>query len=114
MNETDALTSLPGLGPKSAQMLRAAGIRTLAQLRALGAVRAYLAVRTRDRSASLNLLWALEGALTQRSWQEVARQDRLRLLLELEEAQPRPKQASPRRSRRRQVRSARRPPGGTA
>jgi DNA transformation protein len=37
------------------------------------------------QKTSLNLLWALEGALTQRSWQQVARQDRLRLLLAVDD-----------------------------
>lgn len=38
-------------------------------------------------SASLNLLWALEGALSGRSWRQVAEQDRLSLLMALEDAQ---------------------------
>jgi DNA transformation protein len=65
-------------------MLRRAGIGNLNQLRKLGAVRAYLRVKRTDGRASLNLLWALEGALSNRPWQEVARNDRLSLLLALE------------------------------
>ena len=80
------LADLLNLGPKSAQMLAQAGIHTLAQLRELGAVRAYVQVK-RAGHASLNLLWALEGALSGRHWQEVAKQDRLRLLLALEEVE---------------------------
>jgi DNA transformation protein len=82
----DRIASLPNLGPKSAQMLRAAGIHTLAQLKKHGAVKAYLKVRTIDPRASLNLLWALEAALTGRTWQDVARNDRLRLLLAVEDS----------------------------
>jgi len=41
-------------------------------------------VRAHDPRASLNLLWALEGALTGRPWEDVARNDRLTLLLQLE------------------------------
>jgi DNA transformation protein len=46
-------------------------------------------VRTREFSpgVSLNLLWALEGALTGRPWQEVAVADRASLLMALEDAQ---------------------------
>ena len=62
-----------------------AGIRTEEQLRALGAVRAYVMVKRSVGNASLNLLWALEGALTNRSWREVARTERLSLLLQVEE-----------------------------
>ena len=67
-------------------MLRSAGISTLAQLRRLGAVKAYIKVRGVDKRASLNLLWALEGALSERSWRDVAKDDRLRLLLAVEDA----------------------------
>jgi DNA transformation protein len=77
--------SLLNLGPKSAQMLRSVGICTLAQLKKHGAVEAYVKVRAIDKRASLNLLWALEAALTGRAWQDVARNDRLRLLLAVED-----------------------------
>jgi DNA transformation protein len=73
------------LGPKSEAMMRRAGITTIEQLRALGAVRAYLIVKRTGANTSLNLLWALEGALTNRSWKEVARTERLSLLLQLEQ-----------------------------
>lgn len=62
-----------------------AGIKTEEQLRALGAVRAYVLVKRTGGNASLNLLWALEGALTNRSWREVAKTERLSLLLQVEE-----------------------------
>jgi DNA transformation protein len=32
----------------------------------------------------LNLLWAIEGALTDRDWKEVAKNDRLSLLTQVE------------------------------
>ncbi|HLY96975.1 MAG TPA: TfoX/Sxy family DNA transformation protein, partial [Sideroxyarcus sp.] len=51
----------------------------------LGAVRAYAQVKRSGACSSLNLLWAMEGALSGRHWQEVAKHDRLRLLLELED-----------------------------
>jgi len=81
------IADLPNLGAKSQQMLHRAGIDSIAQLRELGAVRAYLQVRRGGGNASLNLLWALEGALSGRYWQEVAKHERLRLLLELEEVE---------------------------
>jgi DNA transformation protein len=79
------LTELPNLGPKSQQMLNAVGIQNLAQLRKLGAVRAYAQVKRVNPRASLNLLWALEGALTGLPWQTVAREHRTSLLLALEQ-----------------------------
>ena len=81
------LTGLLNLGPKSQQMLQAAGIRTVAQLRQLGAVAAYARVKQAGVPASLNLLWALEGALTGLAWQVVAREHRTRLLLALDQLQ---------------------------
>lgn len=81
------IADLPNLGPKSQQMLAQAGIHTLEQLRELGAVRAYVQVKCSGARSSLNLLWAMEGALSGRHWQEVAKHDRLCLLLELEVAE---------------------------
>lgn len=78
------IADLPNFGPKSQLMLERAGIHTVAQLRELGAVRAYVQVK-RVGNVSLNLLWAMEGALTGQHWQVVAKQERLRLLLELED-----------------------------
>jgi DNA transformation protein len=68
-------------------MLTKAGIEDEARLRALGSVAAYLAVKRVWSGASLNLLWALEGAVSGRHWREVAQQDRLALLLQLESLQ---------------------------
>lgn len=79
------LARLTGLGPKSAAMLAAANIRNVAELRAMGSVAAFHAVKKVDARASLNLLWALEGALTEQSWKLVAKEERTRLLLALDD-----------------------------
>jgi len=78
------IAALPNLGPKSQAMLASVGITTLAELRALGAIPAYVRVKASGDNASLNLLWALEGALTGRHWRDVARTDRSSLLLALD------------------------------
>lgn len=80
------LHDLRGLGPKSLNMLAAAGIRSRADLEQLGSVQAYLRVKAAGENASLNLLWALEGALTGEDWRVVAREERTRLLLALDAA----------------------------
>ena len=77
-------TPLPNIGPVSKRMLAAAGITSVETLQRLGSIEAYRRVRAHDPRASLNLLWALEGALTGRPWEDVARNDRLSLLLQLE------------------------------
>lgn len=80
----DELARLPNLGPASAASLRAAGIETCETLARLGAVAAFARVRQVVPEASLNLLWALEGALTGLPWRAVAREHRTSLLLALE------------------------------
>lgn len=83
----DRLIDLPNLGPRSVESLLAAGISTLEDLRELGAVRAFVRARTHSPAVSLTLLWALEGALTGRRWQDVAETDRASLLMALEDVQ---------------------------
>lgn len=75
---------LRNLGPKSAEMLERAGIATTTQLRELGAARAFVEVKRCGAAPSLNLLWALEGALSDRSWQDIAKSERLSLLFQVE------------------------------
>ena len=65
-------------------MLARAGITSVEQLRALGAVDAFAMTRRLDAHVSLNLLWALEAALAGQQWQEVARAHRTSLLLALD------------------------------
>lgn len=85
--EPDDLARLANLGPKSRHMLQSVGICTVAQLRQTGSIAAYGAIKQAGLPASLNLLWALEGALTRQSWQVVARDHRTSLLLALEQFQ---------------------------
>lgn len=79
------LSGLPNLGPSSLALLAAAGITSQEVLRALGAVRAFALARAHNHRVSLNLLWAIEGALTGRRWQDVAETDRASLLMALED-----------------------------
>ena len=79
------ISDLPNLGPKSQAALHATGIRSVDALRKLGAVAPYAQVKRSGAPTSLNLLWALEGALTNLSWQVVAREHRTSLLLALED-----------------------------
>ena len=72
------------LGKHSQEMLALAGIKTEGQLRAKGSAAAFVAVKRTGCAPSLNLLWAIEGALTDRDWKEVAKNDRLSLLTQVE------------------------------
>jgi DNA transformation protein len=81
---------LPNIGPRSREMLAGAGVASLEDLRRLGSVGAFAAVRRAGGRPSLNLLWALEGALTGARWQDVAREHRTSLLLALDAELGRP------------------------
>lgn len=75
---------LRNLGPKSAVMLAEAGIRTIGELRAIGAPKAYVRVKAiRSRGASVNLLWSMDAGLDGRSWQEVSAEEKELLLAEV-------------------------------
>ena len=67
------------IGPKSAAWLRQVGLRTRQDIAVVGAVDAFMRVKRAGFRPSLNLLYALEGALADCHWQEIpqARRDQL-------------------------------------
>jgi hypothetical protein len=71
---------LRNIGPKSAAWLRQVGLRSLEDVAALGAVDAFMKVRRAGFKPSLNLLYALEGALRDCHWQEVPEARRTELV----------------------------------
>ena len=62
---------LRNIGPKSAAWLRQVGLRSREDLAAVGALEAFMRVKRAGFKPSLNLLYALEGALLDCHWQEV-------------------------------------------
>jgi len=83
MPEKD-LAELLNLGEKSAQMLHDAGIRSVEELNDLGAVEAYLTIKRQGIAVSLNMLYAIEGALTNTHWNKLDRATREALLMEVD------------------------------
>src|SRR5579871_6621292 len=84
------IRDLRNLGVRSEQLLASIGIRTVDELRRRGAVRAFAELKRAGVASSLNMFWALAGALEPwpegRHWREVARGDsRLSLLLALDD-----------------------------
>lgn len=77
---------LRNIGPKSAAWLRQVGLRSAQDLVAVGAVQAFLKVKRAGFKPSLNLLYALEGALLDCHWHDVPEPRRQQLLAELETA----------------------------
>jgi DNA transformation protein len=78
------LRDLKGIGPRSEGQLAMVCITSPETLRTIGAVGAYERLVRAGAPVSLNMLWALEGALSDRHWREVARDDRTALLAELD------------------------------
>ncbi|HST44452.1 MAG TPA: TfoX/Sxy family protein [Luteimonas sp.] len=74
------------IGPKSAAWLRQVGLRTPEALAEAGALGAFMRVRRAGFKPSLNLLYALEGALLDCHWQEVPDARRLELVAAAEAA----------------------------
>jgi len=77
---------LRNIGPKSAAWLRQVGLRSREDLEALGPVDAFMRVKRAGFKPSLNLLYALEGALRDCHWQEVPESRRTDLVTAAEAA----------------------------
>ncbi len=69
------------IGPKSAAWLRQVGLRTQDDLVAVGSVEAFMRVKRAGFRPSLNLLYALEGALLDCHWQQLPEERRGELLV---------------------------------
>ncbi len=79
------IAALKNLGPKSAERLIAVGITDVDTLRNLGPANAYHRVKTAfPNDTSLNLLWALQGALMESHWHDIPLDLKRQLLQELE------------------------------
>jgi DNA transformation protein len=79
------LKDLQGLGPKSEKMLKDAGVDSVETLRSLGAIRAFIQVsKTSKNKPSLNLLYALVGALEGEHWLTIAKQQKSQLIMQLD------------------------------
>ncbi len=72
---------LVNIGPKSAAWLRQVGIRTHAQLVEAGALGAFVKIKRAGFRPSLNLLYALEGAILGCHWRELPEGRRGELLI---------------------------------
>ena len=79
-------TKMRNIGPKSAAWLRQVGLRSLEDIAAIGTVDAFMKVRRAGFKPSLNLLYALEGALQNCHWQEVPEARRSELVSAAEAA----------------------------
>ena len=85
MSITVKLSDLKGLGPKSEEWLHEVGIKTPDDLRPIGAIRAFIRLKKEcSVTPSLNFLYAMVGAIEETHWAEIAKNEKSRLLTELE------------------------------
>ena len=77
---------LRNIGPKSSAWLRQVGLRTRDDLAGVGTVDAFMRVKRAGFKPSLNLLYALEGALLDCHWQDVPDARRVELVTAAEAA----------------------------
>jgi len=68
------------IGPKSAAWLRQVGLRSFEDLQRVGSVDAFAKIKRAGFKPSLNLLYALEGALLDCHWQQLPEARRAELL----------------------------------
>lgn len=71
ISRRSSIADLPNLGPVSAQWLDAIGVRTRRDLEALGAINAYRLLCGHGYRVSLNLVYAIEGALRGCDWRRL-------------------------------------------
>jgi len=68
----ESLLDLRNLGPKSVRVLADAGVETVQQLQDLGATAVYRRLKEMaPGGVSLNMLWALQGALMDMDFREI-------------------------------------------
>ncbi len=79
------IAQLPNLGPASEKWLNEVGLFTLKDLERVGSVEAFLLVEEEGGRPSLNLLWAIEGALQDMPWEMIPPEVKAELKAELEE-----------------------------
>ena len=77
---------LRNIGPKSAAWLRQTGVRTLDELKEVGSLSAFVRIKRAGFKPSLNLLYALEGAILDCHWQEIPGERRSELIAAAEAA----------------------------
>lgn len=71
------------VGPKSAAWLRQVGIKSDEEVRAIGALETFMKVKRAGFKPSLNLLYALEGAVLDCHWTALTAERKSELVLEV-------------------------------
>lgn len=63
--------ALPNIGKNLAQKLKLAGIENAGHLKMLGAEKAFIKIKSIDKTACINMLFAIEGAIQGIRWHDL-------------------------------------------
>ena len=80
-----ALSEMRGLGPRSVEILIEAGINTSAKLRKADLFKLYQNIKAQHPRTSLNLLYAMMGAVSNENWRDIAKERRSEVLMRLDD-----------------------------
>ncbi|NIB42909.1 TfoX/Sxy family protein [Pseudomaricurvus alkylphenolicus] len=80
------LLQLKNLGAASVNILHAVGVHSYEDLKEVGAVEAYIRIKTRGIHVSKVMLYALQGALMEVHWNDLEPDLKERLVMEAEGA----------------------------
>ncbi len=78
------ISDLLNLGPKSESWLNDVGIQSKKDLEQVGAVQAFLLIKEKGYKPSLNMLYAMAGALMDVHWGALPVEKKAKLLIELD------------------------------
>ena len=87
MKNVSAGAEFRGLGTSSRAQLAAIGITKFAQLQAADPFQLFLVLREKFPGISMNMLYALIGAQQDRDWRDVAKSDKIGILMRLDDMQ---------------------------
>lgn len=73
------LSKLPNIGKNLEEQLNLVGINTVEELKKIGSKEAWLKIRDIDKSACINRLYALEGAIEGIRWHYLSEEKKLML-----------------------------------
>jgi DNA transformation protein and related proteins len=81
----DDLTQMRGLGPASAKMIALAGITSSTALRKADLFALYANIKHQQPKVSINLLYAMMGAVEDQDWRVIAKERRSEVLMRLDD-----------------------------
>jgi len=86
------ISDLKGLGPKSTIALSSIGISTMDDFMQTDAYEMYARLKKQSPNTSLNMIYALIGAQENIQWQEIAKNRKVEILMQLDDMGLAPKQ----------------------